>query len=264
MSRNRLHILSSGSKGNALLIENDNVFLLIDQGLSLRRFTISCAAAGIDPSRIIALFVTHEHTDHINGVPLTAHRLNLPVYAAPSVIEYLFALCNSERYRFDTREITSSRPITVYPFRVEPFPVVHDARDPYGFTVTLPNEERLTLVTDTGTITHRICSHMAISDYLVIEANHDPYLLYRNPHYPADLKQRIRSANGHLSNEQCIEALERVGKGRLKKVIFAHLSEENNSPELVRHAATVCFDRIAFAGESFVAPRQGILSIELS
>lgn len=262
MSDNRLHILSSGSKGNAVIVESGDRLLLIDQGLSFKCFTGRCAAAGIDPARIVGIVITHEHVDHVSGVPLTAHRLHLPVYAAPAVAALLAGSC--DRYDFETREIAPSRPVAIGPFTVEPFPVMHDARDPYGFTVTLPNGERLTLVTDTGIVTQRIFAQIAASDYLIIEANHDPGLLYRNPRYPAELKQRIRSASGHLSNEQCLEALGNLSGGRLKKVVFAHLSEENNSPELVRHVAKECFGRTRFTGESFIAPQEGPLSIELS
>jgi len=261
LSENRLHILSSGSKGNAILVESGGELLLVDQGLSLRRFRGCCAVAGLDPARIVGIVVTHEHIDHVNGVPLTACRLGLPVYAAPAVIEYLSRF---GRYEFESRELTPQRAAAVGRFTVESFPVMHDARDPYGFTVTLQSGERLTIVTDTGMVTQRIFAQLAASEYLVIEANHDPELLYLNPRYPPDLKQRIRSAQGHLSNEQCLEALERLSGGRLKKVVFAHLSEENNTPELLRHSAAECFDRIAFSGESFIAPQEGPLSIELS
>ena len=261
MSDNRLHILSSGSKGNAVLVESGDRLLLIDQGLSFKCFTGRCAAAGIDPARIAGIVITHEHVDHVSGVPLTAHRLHLPVYAAPAVAALLAGSC--DRYEFETREIAPSRPVAIGPFTVEPFPVMHDARDPYGFTVTLPNGERLTLVTDTGIVTQRIFAQIAASDYLIIEANHDPGLLYRNPRYPAELKQRIRSASGHLSNEQCLEALGNLSGGRLKKVVFAHLSEENNSPELVCRSAAECFGRTRFTGESFIAPQEGPLTIPL-
>ena len=260
MTKNKLHILSSGSKGNAVVVESGDELLLIDQGLSHKCFTGRCAAAGIDPARIVGIIITHEHVDHINGVPLTARRLSLPVYAAPAVVAYFQ---DFGRYEFETRELTPQKPAQIGRFTVEPFPVMHDARDPYGFTVTLPNGERLTLVTDTGIVTQRIFAQIAVSEYLIIEANHDPDMLYRNPRYPADLKQRIRGAKGHLSNEQCLEALGKLPHDKLKKVIFAHLSEENNSPELVRHSAKECFGRSAFTGESFIAPQQGPLSIPL-
>jgi len=261
LSDNLLHILSSGSKGNAVIVESGDELLLIDQGLSFKCFNGRCAAAGIDPARIVGIVITHEHIDHVSGVPLTAHRLHLPVYAAPVVIEYLAE--SGGRYEFETREIAPRRPVTIGRFVVEPFPVMHDARDPYGFTVTLPNGERLTLVTDTGIVTQRIFAQIAASEYLIIEANHDPDMLYRNPRYPPDLKQRIRGAQGHLSNEQCLEALEKLPHDKLKKVIFAHLSEENNSPELVRHSAKECFGRTRFTGESFIAPQAGPLTIPL-
>lgn len=261
MSDNRLHILSSGSKGNAVIVESGDELLLIDQGLSFKCFSGRCAVAGIDPARIAGIVITHEHIDHVSGVPLTAHRLHLTVYAAPAVIEYL-AECGG-RYEFDTHELSPRRPAKIGRFTVEPFPVMHDARDPYGFTVTLPNGERLTLVTDTGIVTQQIFAQIAASDYLIIEANHDPAMLYRNPRYPPDLKQRIRGASGHLSNEQCLEALERLPHARLKKVVFAHLSEENNSPELVCRSAAECFGRTRFTGESFIAPQQGPLTIPL-
>jgi phosphoribosyl 1,2-cyclic phosphodiesterase len=140
---------------------------------------------------------------------------------------------------------------------------VHDARDPYGFTVTFPNGETLTVVTDTGIVTQQIFAQLAASDYLVIEANHDCDMLYRNPRYPPDLKQRIRSSVGHLSNDQCLEALGRLTSTRLKKLVFAHLSAENNSPEIVQRTADrwLCSD--CFAGKAFIASQESPLSIVL-
>ncbi len=261
MSDRRLHILSSGSKGNAFLVESGGVAILIDQGLPFRRFKERCERIGVSPEVAQAILVTHEHLDHINGVPLTARKLGIPVYASPAVIAYFSDLGATIP---DLRGISPVDRLIIGPFAVEPFPVMHDARDPFGFTVIFSNSERLTIVTDTGMVTHRIFSQIAVSEYLVIEANHDPGLLYRNPHYPPELKQRIRGSHGHLSNEQCAEILERLPRGRLRKVIFAHLSEENNSPALVSHVTCESLNRCSFTGDFFIASQETPFSVDLS
>ncbi len=260
MSSARLHVLSSGSKGNAILVESDGVTLLIDQGFSFRRFQERCNQVGCAPESIAAIVVSHEHLDHINGVPVTARKLGVPVYAAPAVAAYFK---DTGIVLSDLRVLSPECPCCIEYFSVEPFPVMHDARDPLGFTVTLPAGTRLSIVTDTGCVTQRIFAQVAASDYLVIEANHDPRLLYANTTYPPDLKQRIRSERGHLSNEQCAEMLGQLPQGRLRKVVFAHLSEENNSPALVRHAAEAGLARCRFSGEAFVASQETPISIAL-
>ncbi len=235
MANEYLHIISSGSKGNAILVETADGMLLIDQGLSFKQFSERCCSLGLDIFRIRAILVTHEHGDHINGVPLTAYRLQVPVFASEKVLPILKGC---DKYGIELKSLEKERVNCACGFCFTPFAVLHDAADPLAYTVYLPNKEAVTILTDTGRVAGPMLKHLGASDHLVLESNHDPSMLYRNQKYSWELKQRIRSDIGHLSNEQSIDTLEKLPRGRLKNLILAHLSEENNSPELVENLIT--------------------------
>ncbi len=257
---NKLHIVSSGSKANAYIIESNGEMLLIDQGLSFKQFLSRCDELGIDHGKIKAILVTHEHSDHVVGVSFTAKKLGIPIYSTEKTIE---VVKGKDRYCNEFKQVEKDRVFKISGFDCVPFSTVHDAVDPVGYNITLNGEEILCFATDTGRVTTRMMSYIALSDHIILEANHDHAMLYRNARYPADLKARIRSGKGHLSNDQSFEAIERISGKCPKTIVFSHLSEENNSPDIIFNMAHDFKKRKRLLFNCFVAKQEEPFSVLL-
>ncbi len=227
---NKLHILSSGSKANAVILESGDSAILIDQGLTTKVFMQKAMSLGVDLSKIKFILLTHEHSDHMRGISLTAQKLSIPVYSAEKTINILN---RDKKHNFDAIPLKESLSLDISGFEITPFAVMHDVVEPFGYTVKLPDGEKFAIATDTGMVTNSMMSYIAETNYLFIEANHDPDLLYSNRKYPWDVKQRIRSNYGHLSNDQCRDVISRVADNSLKIVVAGHLSQENNKKDMV-------------------------------
>lgn len=227
---NKLHILSSGSKANAFILESEGESLLIDQGLSFREFSKRSDDLGIDISKIKGILVTHEHHDHISGIPYTAHKLDVPVFSTEKTIEIMVSRC---KYKLKLRPIDKDHDFSVGIFSCTAFSIMHDAVDPVGFTISMDQGETLCFATDTGKVTNRMMSYISRCDHIILEANHDHSMLYKNKKYSAELKERIRGPFGHLSNDQTLETIDRIEGKCPRTIIFSHLSEENNCPDLL-------------------------------
>jgi phosphoribosyl 1,2-cyclic phosphodiesterase len=239
-----LCMLASGSAGNAVYIGTEKTKILIDAGLSCRRLTAALQAVNTDASCLDALFISHEHTDHIRGAGVLSRRYKLPVYATAATWET--AGRQLEEVPKDLRRVLPD--CGSYSFRcleIETFPVPHDATGPVGF-VFRSARNAAALVTDLGHITTRIVERLQKLDCLVLEANYDEEMLLRGP-YPWPLKRRILGSCGHLSNEAAGELLLKIISPQMKHVILAHLSEQNNRPRLAYKA--VC-SRLEQAGVS--------------
>lgn len=222
----RLTVLASGSSGNAVVVEAGGSAILIDCGVSCRQVERRMRAAGHDPDALSAVFLTHEHTDHVQGLEVFLRRHPTPLAATAGTA----AACNG---RFtEVQVLQSGREVTIGPLAVRPFAVSHDAREPVGFVVEHAGR-RVGLLTDSGVATALAVERLAGCEALLLEANHDLDMLRIGP-YPWPLKQRIASRTGHLSNEQAQALLERLTHPRLQVVVGMHLSRQNNSPELVR------------------------------
>ena len=219
--------LGSGSGGNALLVEFGSTLLMIDCGLRRKTVEERLRAVDREPSDVTALLVTHEHTDHAQGVETFARRYNTPVWMTPGTAS---ALGNGTRFQ----ALSCHRELRFGGLTVEPYPVPHDAREPCQF-VFAAGGRRLGLLTDAGHVTAHMFERLAASDALAIECNHDLESLQRGP-YPDSLKARVASRFGHLNNAQTTELLSRLDASRLQWVMGLHLSERNNSPEQVRMA----------------------------
>lgn len=227
---NKLHILSSGSKANSVILESGDSSILIDQGLSTKSFMLKAASLGVDLGKIKFILLTHEHSDHMKGVSLTAQKLSVPVYSAEKTINILN---RKKRHVFDTIPLKDGLSMNISGFEITPFAIMHDVVEPFGYTIKLPDGEKFSLATDTGMVTNSMIRYLADTNYLFIEANHDPDMLYSNRRYPWDIKQRIRGNYGHLSNDQCKDVISRVADNNLKIVIGGHLSMENNKKDMV-------------------------------
>jgi phosphoribosyl 1,2-cyclic phosphodiesterase len=230
---NRLSVcvLASGSRGNATYLSDGRTTILIDAGLSGVEIQRRMAAKGLDPQDLDAILVSHEHSDHIQGVGVLSRRFDLPVYiseetrrASGTALGKLSAI-----YPF-----VCGDGFTIGTLAIHPFSISHDAEDPVGFSI-VGGGIKVGVVTDLGLVTAVVESHLTACDILILEANHDARMLIEGP-YPWPLKQRIRGRSGHLSNDDTAQLLESLQHERLAHVILAHLSEENNTPDKARQA----------------------------
>jgi phosphoribosyl 1,2-cyclic phosphodiesterase len=221
-------ILASGSRGNAIFVSDGSTGILVDAGLSGIEIQRRMTAAGLVPQQISAILVTHEHSDHIQGVGVLSRRFSIPVYMTDATRSAAAGIGSIG----DFRPITSGVPFRVNALECHPFSLPHDAADPVGFTFQR-NGCKLGLATDLGTPTAMIKRHLDGCAALILEANHDPRMLSEGP-YPWPLKQRIGSRTGHLSNVSTLTLLEELRHPELQVVVLAHLSETNNTPEKAR------------------------------
>jgi phosphoribosyl 1,2-cyclic phosphodiesterase len=259
----RFTSLSSGSEGNALVVESvaprapgatnsakpaaalsqkDPSRLLIDCGLGLKEVTRRLAQRGLKPTDLDAIFVTHEHADHISGAAKLARAADIPVFLSHGSR----IACNDDFWRgVQTIEIESHARFDIGALSIHVFPVPHDAREPTQLVVC-DHQHRLGVLTDVGKSTPHIESMLSGADALFLEANHDEAMLAQC-HYPESLKQRIGGPFGHLSNRVSAEILQALDQSRLQLMVAAHLSRHNNSPELVTKALQpACERHVAF------------------
>lgn len=226
-----IHVLASGSTGNATLLRMGGATVLIDAGISARRIKNSLAALGTAVEDIDAVLVTHEHRDHIAGLPTLTKKYRLPVYARPAAWRAMDkdgpgALIAAEC----RRDLDAS--LDLGPLKIEPFSISHDAADPVGFTFH-HGGRKCALATDLGFVTDTVKKALALADILVLEANHDVDMLKQGS-YPWFLKQRILSSRGHLANTDAGWTLARLPRKSHCHAFLAHLSQENNRPDLAR------------------------------
>jgi phosphoribosyl 1,2-cyclic phosphodiesterase len=217
-------MLASGSKGNCIHIAAGDNAILVDAGLSGREIERRMRRRDLRPDLLQAIIVSHEHIDHIRGVGVLARRYRLPVYiSSETACAALTALGKLPRFFY----FQAGKSFDLPPFVIHPFNVSHDAVDPVGFTISM-NGSRVGIATDLGVATGLVQEHLKGCQLLVLEANHDIDMLINGP-YPWHLKQRIKSRNGHLSNDAAESLLRSVMTGDLRYVILGHLSETNNT-----------------------------------
>jgi phosphoribosyl 1,2-cyclic phosphodiesterase len=221
----RVSVLASGSSGNATVVEANGHCVLVDCGISYRQLGQRMRAVGLEPGRIEAVLVSHEHSDHVQGLEVFLGRHPVPVLTTAGTAAALRGVAAAE-------PLTSGREWRIGGLSVLPVATSHDAREPIGFVLE-HGGTRVGLVTDTGVITELLVERLAGCHALLLEANHDVDMLRIGP-YPWPLKQRILSRTGHLANAQARAALERVVHDGLEVIVAMHLSRENNSPVLVR------------------------------
>lgn len=223
-------VLSSGSGGNCTYVGDKHAGVLIDCGLSTKQILARMAEVGLGDAPVDAVLVTHEHSDHIGAGGVLSRALAKRGRPVPFFMTAGTASAVDARCRPDGIEtIPAGGSFRVKHLVVEPVPVPHDTAEPCAFRVCLGGV-RAAVVTDLGKATHLVTRHLAECDVAVLEFNHDEQMLLDGP-YPFPLKQRIRSAHGHLSNAQARDLLRASLGGALRHVVLAHLSEENNTPE---------------------------------
>lgn len=227
----RICQLASGSKGNSIYIESEKTRILIDAGLSALQIGKRLAIIGVEAQSLDAVFVTHEHSDHSRGIGPLSRRYGLPIYLHQATHAALPKLGVIQEHFFDVGQT-----ITFQDIEVNSFPITHDAVAPVGFTVAT-SQGKVGIVTDLGIATRLVQDRLHHCQVLVLETNHDEDMLREGP-YPWELKQRIRSNHGHLSNGDGAALLEQVMWDGLQAVFLAHLSETNNTPQLAQHSVS--------------------------
>nr|WP_276583771.1 MBL fold metallo-hydrolase [Pseudomonas sp. RIT-PI-AD] len=218
--------MGSGSRGNGTLVEKGSTRVLVDCGFTLRETERRLARLNRSPCQLTAILVTHEHSDHCNGVELLARRYSIPVYMSDGTARGL-------RKPFAPAGLASpERPLEIRDLQIRVVSVAHDAREPTQFVFS-DGRRRLGLLTDLGSSTPSVVEHYSDLDALVMEANHDSDMLARGP-YPYFLKNRVGGAWGHMNNHQAAALVQEVGWKQLQHLVLAHLSEKNNLPHLAR------------------------------
>lgn len=224
-------VLASGSKGNAVYISNGETSVLLDAGLSGIEIERRLKFRGLSPEKIDAIVVSHEHSDHVQGVGVLSRRYNLPVYMNSKTGKAAEPVLGNLQ---DCRCFECGTPFRVKSLTLYPFSISHDAQDPAGFTIS-QNGTKVGIATDLGVATAMVKEHLKNCNLLIVEANHDPVMLLNGP-YPWPLKQRIKSRSGHLSNIDTKILLQELKHDCLEHVILAHLSETNNTPQKALNA----------------------------
>lgn len=231
--------LFSGSEGNCTYIGNADAGILIDAGVSAKRIETALCERGIDPHRIAAVFVTHEHADHVSGLRVLTRRYGMRVYATGGTMEALVA-ANRLDAAVDCRVLTPDAPdgIVEGGCLIAAFSTPHDSRQSCGYRIHTADGRRIAVATDIGVMTDTVRTAITGCELIQIESNHDVDLLRRGP-YPDFLKRRILSHTGHLANEACAAELCRLAQNGASRFVLAHLSRENNRPELAYETARV-------------------------
>ena len=218
--------IASGSNGNCYYIGNEKDALLIDAGISCKQIVNRLRERELDPGKIKAVFISHEHSDHMIGARVLGKRLNIPVFLTAKTFNGAYRNQRPDAPRF----FQPGHEIQVGEFTVHPFLKNHDASEPCSFRVEY-KEKNVGVFTDIGAPCENVTSHLKKCDALFLETNYDEKMLW-NGGYPLFLKQRIASGYGHLSNRQAFELLEKHAGENLKCVFLSHLSKENNTPEV--------------------------------
>ena len=220
--------LNSGSNGNCYYVGNEHEAVLIDAGISCRETETRMQRLGLPLNRVKAIFVSHEHSDHIRGIPRIARKYQLPVYITPGTLRRSAI----DQPGVSTRTLPSNEPVWIGKLSVTAFPKLHDAADPHSFLIA-HQDTKVGVFTDIGVPCQNLIDHFRQCHAAFLEANYDAELLEYG-HYPYPLKQRIRGGQGHLSNEQALSLFRTHKPAHMSHVLLAHLSKQNNCPQIVR------------------------------
>jgi phosphoribosyl 1,2-cyclic phosphodiesterase len=247
-------ILGSGSSGNCSFLETDETRLLIDAGLSGRQIRQRLLSIGRSPENLTGILITHEHSDHIQGLAVVAAKLRVPVY------------CNRDtrraiEFNFDVplqyRVFETGASFAIGDVEVDTFSVPHDAYDPVGFLIRT-TAGNVGFLTDLGYATKLILERVRTANILLLETNHDMKMLQDDTRRPWSVKQRILSRHGHLSNDAAAELAEQIVTADLQHLYLAHLSTDCNRPELAHAAVSQRMDTIGARHVRIEATSQGL------
>lgn len=218
--------INSGSNGNCYYVGNDTDAVLIDVGISCREVEKRMKKIGLDIKKVKAIFISHEHGDHIKGLATLAHRYYLPIYITNATAK------NIQLIGHLSRPFVAHQTINIGELVITGFLKKHDAADPHSFIVS-DNNVTVGVFTDMGTVCDNLIHYFKQCDAVFLESNYDDEML-ENGHYPIHLKNRIRGDEGHLSNKQAVDLFINHRSATLSHIILSHLSKENNTPEIAR------------------------------
>lgn len=231
----KIATLFSGSTGNCTYISSGEKGILVDTGVSCRRILLALENNLVDPKSLGAIFITHSHSDHIKGLRVFLSKYNIPVYASKETLGALLlegALVDGKNNYFDVEKYNE----LPFDMGVNFFRTSHDCVGSGGFVFTLKNGDKTAVCTDLGVLSDNIKEKLLGCRTVVLESNHDVGMLQNGP-YPYELKQRVLSDEGHLSNVSCAGFLPSLVKKGTTNIILAHLSRENNTPDIARVTA---------------------------
>jgi phosphoribosyl 1,2-cyclic phosphodiesterase len=222
--------LASGSNGNCYYVGNETQAVLIDAGISRRQLMKRMKQVGLDLRKVVAVFITHEHSDHNRGIRVISDLQNIPVYMTAGTLQKT----KMDNRPCDIHTITAGDTIEIGDFRVHSFSKKHDAVDPCSFRIEL-NNLNVGVFTDLGAVCSKVAAQFAQCDVAFLESNYDQYLLEEGP-YPVYLKKRVASDRGHLSNDQAVALASAHIGGRLKTLLLSHISADNNRVDIAMNA----------------------------
>lgn len=242
--------LFSSSKGNSLLVESENTKILIDAGLAGKHIINELKKVDVDIWDIDAILITHEHSDHVKGAGVLSRKADIPIYiqkdACPAVLKKIGNVKDNNIYR-----IEEEKPLYINDLLIDSFSIPHDAVAPVGFTID-NGKNKIGVATDMGMIMESVIEKLKSCKFVFLEANHDEMML-KNGSYPIELKQRILSPFGHLSNTDSGKVLSELIKGKTERIRLGHLSEENNLSSIAFETVKeVAKSNDAIEGKDFV------------
>lgn len=252
----RVCIFASGSGGNCLLVSDRNTNILIDAGISARRVENALAMAGLAADDIGGVFVTHEHSDHVKGLPQLVKKHGVPIFAPRTVAARMLGAMPALEQSVSIIPVGES-----FPFGnivISAFHTMHDTDESVGYVIE--GGGSFGIATDTGCINEEITSALAGVGTVVIESNHDVQMLRDGP-YPVYLKKRILSDNGHLSNDDCARFARRLAENGTRQIILGHLSRENNRPAIALETVGAALEGLPVS--LYSAPELGFLELEV-
>jgi Metal-dependent hydrolases of the beta-lactamase superfamily I len=238
--------LNSGSNGNCYYISNDDEAVLIDAGISCKETEKRLKRLGLSIRKVKAIFISHEHGDHIHGVGVLSRKHKLPVYITPRTRQ----LSNIELKEEYTHSFVAYQPVTIGALTITAFPKFHDASDPHSFIIQ-NRDVTVGVFTDIGTPCEHLIQHFKKCHAAFLESNYDEVML-NNGSYPYPLKERIRGTHGHLSNAQALQLFLEHRPPFMSHLLLSHLSRDNNAPKLVK----ALFEQHAEGTEIIIASRQ--------
>ncbi len=244
----KIYTLSSGSSGNCTYIKLGDTEFLIDVGISMKSLKSALSTLGTELEKISAIFITHEHNDHIKGLKTLTKHYKIPIFVAE---ESLFALSDIDKSLLRPRTVPFSESLS--DVTVISFPTPHDSRASCGYVIEWRGR-KFGYATDMGAIMRNVAISLSECEAVILEANYDEKML-KNGHYPLFLKQRIASAFGHLDNESSAAFCSFLASNKTKRILLAHLSEENNTPEAALSAVSKKFSEDNVSADVRVAAR---------
>lgn len=230
----RIYPLFSSSKGNCIYFGDQTGGIIVDCGVSCRRICDALENNGLPLSAVKAIFITHTHSDHVSGLKVFLRKVSVPLYAQQLNLDIL---SREDKLPENTEQCAiADVPVEVGGFTVSCFPTHHDTPESCGYRIRYPDGKTAVLCTDLGEITDEVKNGTCGAELVMLESNYDEQML-KNGSYPYELKQRIASDHGHLSNEQCGNMLAWLAANGTSHFVLGHLSEENNTPQTARNSA---------------------------